>query len=429
VSAESPVAASPSRFRAAISRWVFMAVLGLSGAVIYLLPFLREVYYEPLQNALGIDNRQSGVLMATFGFTSMLAYVPGGWLADRVEARALIAGALVTTGLLGFWFARFPTYETALLIHALWGVTCTGLMWGALIKATRDWASARDQGKAFGLLEAGRGVSEAALLTLFLSIFARLGGDERAFASIVVQYSALHVALGVAAWFAIAPGLSRRDGETMGAPGDFVRVMKMPTVWLIAIVVLAGYSAYWGAYYFTPYASDVFMMSAVMAGAIGAGKVWLKPASALLAGLAADRTGVSKAVAACFIVLIASFAAFSFLPGGGGAIWFMVVNIAVASIAIFALRGIYFALLEETAVPVAATGTAAGFVSVVGFTPDIFMPLLGGALLDAYPGAAGYRLFFGAVTSICVAGLVATLLLQRRRARSSGAIWESRPII
>jgi nitrate/nitrite transporter NarK len=396
-----------------------MAVLGLSGTVIYLLPFLREVYYEPLQKALGIDNSQSGILMATFGFTSMLAYVPGGWLADRVEARALIAGALVSTGLLGFWFATLPSYGTALVIHALWGLTATGMMWGALIKATREWAPASEQGKAFGLLEAGRGVSEAALLTLFLSIFAKLGGDAPAFASIVVQYSVLHVALGVAAWFVIAPGVVRGGG--LGAVGDFVRVMKMPAVWLIAIVVLAGYSAYWGAYYFTPYASDVFLMSAVMAGAIGAGKVWLKPASALVAGLVADRIGVSKTVAAAFAVLIASFAAFCVLPGGSATTALMVVNIAVASIAIFALRGIYFALLEESAIPVAVTGTAAGFVSVVGFTPDIFMPLLGGALLDAYPGAAGYRIYFAAVTAICVAGLVATLVLHRRRAAISGA--------
>ena len=41
----------------------------------------------------------------------------------------------------------------------------------------------------------------------------------------------------------------------------------MPQVWLIAVVVLSCYSAYWGAYYFTPYASDVFFMSAVAAGA------------------------------------------------------------------------------------------------------------------------------------------------------------------
>lgn len=405
-----PAARQTSGQSTLLSRWTVMAVLGLSGTVIYLLPFLREVYYDPLKEALGLSNSQSGVLMATFGFTSMLAYIPGGWIADRVEPRLLIAGALISTGLLGFLFSTFPSYPVALAIHALWGITATGMMWGALIKATRDWASGAEQGKAFGLLEAGRGVSEAAFLSLFLAIFARLGGDTPAFASIVVQYSALHVALGVLAYVVIKPGLSAPAGDSASLAG-FIRVVKMPNVWLIAIVVLAGYSAYWGAYYFTPYASDVFLMSAVAAGAIGAGKVWLKPLSALIAGFVADRVGVSKSVAACFLALIASFAGFVVLPGGAAMVALMIANIALASIAIFALRGVYFALLEESGIPTIVTGTATGIVSVIGFAPDVFMPLLGGALLDAFPGEAGYRIYFGFIAFLCVGGLIATLAL------------------
>ncbi len=398
--------------RRVLSRYVVMGVLGLAGTVIYLLPFLREIYYEPLRLALGLTNSQTGVLMAVFGFTSMIAYIPGGWIADRVEPRRLIAASLVSTGLLGFYFATFPSYLVAIVIHALWGLTVTGMMWGAMIKATREWASGEEQGKAFGLLEAGRGVFEAAFLSIFLAIFARLGGDAPAFAAIIVQYSVLHVVLGVVAYFLITPGMGDRS-ETSASLADILRVLRMRQVWLIAIVVLAGYSAYWGAYYFTPYASDVFMMSAVLAGAIGAGKVWLKPFAAVAAGLIADRIGISKAVAYCFYVLIASFAAFAVLPGGASMIPFMLGNVAIASLAIFALRGIYFALLEEGGVPIAVTGTAAGVVSMLGFTPDIFMPLVGGVLLDAFPGGAGYKFYFAFIALLCGCGAAATLAIKR----------------
>ena len=91
----------------------------------------------------------------------------------------------------------------------------------------------------------------------------------------------------------------------------------------------------------------------------------------------------------------------------------MIVNVAVASLAIFAMRGIYFALLEEGGIPLVVTGTATGIISVIGYTPDIFKPLLGGALLDRYPGPEGYRLFFLTVAGICTIGLVATMLLYR----------------
>ena len=397
----------------ALSRWIVMAVLGLSGAVIYLLPFLREIYYDPLREALNLSHSQSGALMATFGFASMLAYIPGGWIADRISSRILISGSLISTGLLGFAFATFPSYSVAIAIHALWGVTVTGMMWGALIKATRDWAPGSEQGKAFGMLEAGRGVSEAACYSIFLAVFANLGGDTRAFGQIIIQYSILHVALGVAAFLVIKPGVAAPAGDAPNS-ATFLRVLKMPQIWLIAIVILSVYSAYWGAYYFTPYASDVFLMSAVAAGAIGAGKVWLKPLAAAVAGFAADRIGVSRAVEIGLVILTASFIGFVAMPGGQAMIALMAANIALASLAIFALRGIYFALLEECGVPTLVTGTATGVISVIAFTPDVFMPLVGGALLDAYPGETGYRYYFGFITALCVCGGVAMAALRRR---------------
>ena len=56
--------------------------------------------------------------------------------------------------------------------------------------------------------------------------------------------------------------------------------------------------------------------------------------------------------------------------------------------------------------PLAVTGTAGGVVSAIAFTPDVFMPLLSGALRDAYPGAEGYRYLFLSTAGMCAAGLI-----------------------
>lgn len=403
------------------SKWLVMAVLGLSGTVIYLLPFLRELYYEPLQAALGITNTQSGMLTAVFGMTSLFTYPIGGWVADRVSSRILISMSLISTGLLGFVFSTFPSYGVSLLIHALWGVSVTGMMWGALIKATREWAPPDEQGKAFGFLEAGRGISEALLATVLIAIFAQLGGDVPAFSKIIIIYSALHIALGIVAWRVIARGAPLRDEAPRSGWQDFVAAAKMPAVWLISIVVMTSYCAYWGAYYFTPYATEVFGMSVVVAGSIAAGKIWLKPGAAAIAGFVADRIGIWQSVAGGFVILIISFAGFAILPGTASLVTLMIANIVVASIAVFAHRGIYFALLEECHIPPLMTGTAAGLISMIGFTPDIFMPLVGGALLDAYPGAAGYQIYFGFIAILCTIGLLATMMIGRSwRPRNGG---------
>ncbi len=395
----------------AASKWLVMAVLGLSGTVIYLLPFLREIYYEPLQRALQINNTQSGMLTSMFGLTSMVTYVIGGWVADRVSARSLISMSLILTGLLGFGLATFPSFAVALLIHALWGITVTGMMWGALIKATREWAPPDQQGRAFGLLEAGRGVSEAAIVSISIAVFAQLGGDVPAFAKIINIYSVMHVALGVLAWRVIAPGAPERISTPSAGLKDFVAAAKMPAVWLISTVVMTSYCAYWGAYYFTPYVTEVFGMSVVVAGSIAAGKIWLKPGSAAIAGFIADKVGIWQSVAGCYLLLILSFGLFAVLPGTPSLTILMITNIIVASIVIFAHRGIYFALLEESRIPAAMTGTATGLISMIGFTPDVFMPLLGGALLDNYPGPLGYQLYFGIIALLSIIGLFATLLI------------------
>ena len=401
-----------------LRRWLIMTCLSFSAGAIFLLPFLREIYYLPLQRALGISNTQLGVLMSVFGTTSLITYFPGGWLADRFSPRKLITFSMLATGFAGLYFATFPSYPLSVAIHGFWGITCSLTFWGALIKATRNWAPSSEQGRAFGILESARGIGELAVLTAFLAVFAKLGSGRLALSRVIILFSITDILLGVMAWFTLLDGTRENGGQSKGKPKvgfrDVVNALKMPVVWLISIVILAAYSAYWGSYYFTPYATDAFLMSVVFGGAIGVGKYIMKPLSALGAGYLADRAGTSRTVAWCLAILIVSFGVFTLIPGNPKLIVVLIANTAVSSLAIFALRGIYFALLEEGGIPLAITGTAAGIVSAVGFTPDVFMPIVGGVLLDRYPGGLGYRYFFGLIVVLCFFGLFASLIILRR---------------
>ena len=79
---------------------------------------------------------------------------------------------------------------------------------------------------------------------------------------------------------------------------------------------------------------------------------------------------------------------------------------------VYAIRGIYFALMQESAVPLAATGTAVGIMSVVGFTPDVFMSPLMGYLLDSYPGAPGHRYVFLVLAIFALIGLIISMIFR-----------------
>ena len=397
----------------ALRRWLVMACLCLSGGLIYLLPFLREVYYIPLQNALDLSNTQLGVLMSTFGATAMICYFPGGWLADRISPRKLITFSMVATGVAGVYFATFPSYIFSIAVHAFWGVSCTLTFWSAMIKATRNWAPPDQQGRAFGILEGGRGIAEIASSTAFLAIFATFGSGHLALSWVIVLFSISNILIGVMAWFTLQDDRGEGGRFRIGL-AEIRNVLRTPVVWWISLVILTAYSAYWGSFYFTPYATDVFLMSVVFGGAIGVGKMWVKPAAALGAGFLADKIGASKTVSWSFTILIFSFAVFIFTPGNPDLVLLLVVNTAVASLAIFALRGVYFALLEEGGLPFALTGTVTGIVSMIGYTPDVFMPLAGGMILDSLPADLRYRVLFAFISVLCLIGLLASFMVKRK---------------
>ena len=397
-------------------RWLVMACLCMSGGFIYLMPYMRQVYHIPLQEALGLTSTQFGVMTSVFGAAAMIMYFPGGWLADRFSARKLITFSMVATGVAGIYFASFPSYPVTVGIHALWGVTTILTFGAALIKATRNWGSTRKQGRAFGILEGGRGVAELGASTALLAVFAMLGSGRLALSWVIIVYSALDILIGIMAWFTLEEPAreSTQSVEYNIGPRQVLSVLKMPAVWLVSIVILAGYSSYWGTFYYAPYATDVLLMSVVVGGAIGVGRMWLRPVAPLAAGFLADRFGISRAVAWCFVIVIVSNCLFAATPSTPNLFAAVVANMAVATLVAFALRGIFYALLQEGGVPLALTGTAAGVVSVLGYTPDFFMPLVGGVLLDELPVETGYRLLFGFIAVLGVCGLLAAAALHRR---------------
>lgn len=397
-------------------------VLSLSGGIIFFLPFLQELYYRPLAVALQLNNAQVGSLLSVFGITSLLCYVPGGWLADRFSPRLLLSSSLISTGLSGFYFSTFPSYPISLLLHGFWGITITLMFWCAMLRVTRHWGAANGQGQAYGALEMGRGIGEALSAAATLALFAYLGSDAVALKAVIGLFSAIILGLGIASIFVLRKdsGGDLVESRSTDVNFDTVRAaLGMPEVWLISAIVLSGYCAYWGTLRLTSYATDVFLLSVTLAALLSSLKLWVKPFAALGAGVLADKLGVTQVIVTLFIILLLGFLSFAFIPGTTGWIPVMVLNLILVSMAVFGLRGVYFALVHESGVPFEVTGVAIGVISMIGLSPDIFMPLLGGMLLDTYQGAEGYQYFFLCVSGLCCLGIIATRSLATRNAGSA----------
>jgi nitrate/nitrite transporter NarK len=409
-----------------------MLGLILAGEAIYALPFHVTRFFRPtVLEVFDLTNTELGTAQAVYGVIAMLSYFPGGPLADRFPARKLLAWSLWSTAAGGLYMATMPGFRGALIIWGFFGFTTILLFWAALIRATREWGGIKEQGRAFGFLEGGRGALAAMLATIGAALFGLMFPEGYGNASpeakrlalslIIYGYTAVTALTGVYVWFVLS------DGHPSGQPNleewmperestlvHIMRVLRMPSVWLTSLIVLCAYVGYKGFDNYSLFAVEGFGMSEVEAAGIAAIGAWMRPLAAVAAGLLGDRFLVSRMTVACFSVLLVSqlfFAIYTPQPGVG---WILLGNILIGSSAIFGLRSLYYALFEEAKVPAVVTGTAVGLVSVIGYTPDIFVSYVGGVLLDHSPGLTGHQHYFYFLAAFAALGLLVSYTLMRR---------------
>ena len=382
----------------------------LAGEAIYLLPYMRKTFQTSLEEVFQVSSTELGFLSYMFGILALICYFPGGWLADRVSARRLLTFSLVATGTGGLFMLNIPSFNQMLVLQAFWGITSILTFWAALLKATRLWGTANTQGISFGLLEGGRGVTAALMATIAFAAFASAtasGTTRDGLTAVIWVYTTAPLLAGIVVWFVIpeeteTPGLKGKE-KTDGF-SVLRRAIRTPEVWLMAGVIFLAYLIYTGTYYFPVYAERGLGESKLFGAQLGTARDWLRPVAAILAGLIADRIGISRGISICFAVLAVLYASLWLIPSDVSSYQLLLAQAAVISIMLFGLRGIYFALMEECRIPLALTGTTIGIVSVIAYTPDIFAHLISGWFMDTYAGGEGIRYFFGFLAVVACFG-------------------------
>ena len=399
------------------TRWLYMASLILAGDSIYLLVYMRQSYQTSMQEVFDITFTQLGVMNSMFGLLAITAYFAGGWLSDRVATRSLLVFSLFATGLAGYYMATIPSYPMLLVLHAFWGISTILTFWSALVKAARLWGAPADQGKTFGILDAGRGLVGAVMFSLGAWVYSRYVSVADGLVAVIVLYATASIVAGLFVLVFIpedsAHGSLRSEKTESAAMGQMRIVVRLPAVWLQAFIILIAYWLYLGTFEFATFAEKSFGQDKVFGATLSAFREWLRPLSAIAAGLLADRIRPTRAVMICFVASTLGYGALATVPGEADLLWALWIQVATVAIAVFALRGIYFALMEESRVPLLLTGTAVGLVSTIGFTADIFAYPLVGWLLDSFGVTLGYRYYFTLLTGAAFTGVFLTLALAR----------------
>ena len=95
------------------------------------------------------------------------------------------------------------------------------------------------------------------------------------------------------------------------------------------------------------------------------------------------------------------------------AVWFLVSSVLLVGLLTYAIRGVYWATLDSCDVPVRIKGLAIGVISMIGYSPEIYLELYRAEMLLRFPGKPGYAVYF---VSISIVGILGAISAWRLRA-------------
>lgn len=117
--------------------WLSLLSLGFMGGTIYILPYIRYVFYDQMIGTMQITNTQIGLLSTIYAVMVSLSAIPGAFMADKIVAKKTILVSIGGTTILAFIYAAFVnSYQVAIIIWALLGITTSTAYWPSLIKYT-----------------------------------------------------------------------------------------------------------------------------------------------------------------------------------------------------------------------------------------------------------------------------------------------------
>ncbi|ABG41805.1 major facilitator superfamily MFS_1 [Paraglaciecola sp. T6c] len=413
-------------------------IIILAGELIFALPFHLARFFRPtFLQAFELTNTQLGDIFAVYGVVAMLSYFPGGIIADKYPPNRLMSISLLATAAGGLYLLSRPSHLGLTLLFAYWGATTVLVFWAAMIKATRLSAPPHRQGFAFGLLDGGRGLAASlfasvGILLLSLGTFSSQGDFNSsteafdAMGMLIIYYSTLTALAAGLTWFFVSSQADNPSDtyaqQQQQAPGlSFASTLINPLVWLQGGIVICAYCGYKALDNYSLFVVQHYGWSQVEGAKFITFASYMRPVAAIGAGLLADRLRTSKMTYLLFAALGAIFAAIAWMTHFNAGVTLVLAMLLFTFFAVFALRGIYFALVDESQIRMGATGTAVGIISVLGFTPDIFFASISGRMLDA--GQNGFAYYFLFIAAIMFIGCFCALLLAKKvkKLRSASA--------
>jgi len=399
-----------------------ITLLILSGELIYLLPYVLPRIFRPtFLEVFNLNNLQLGSLFSVYGIIALLSYVYGGVISDKFQPKKLMSYSLFFTSFGGLVLASYPSYFVLQILYGYWGFTTVFLFWGAMIKATRVWGGTDNQGQAFGFLDGGRGLVAASMGSLGILIFSIFLTNDIELTSLTERKEAFRYVILFSSFMIFLTGLwvlffmdsNQKDQKnnviSSNTFSNIKTVLKIQSVWLIMIIIISAYIGYRVTDIYSLYASDVMFFNQIEAANVSSLQLYLRPLVCILIAMLADKSSYIYFIIFGFVTMLIGSIIFAFGIVQLNMNFVFYLSLIIVATGTYAIRALYFSIMQEGRIPLVLTGTAVGLISVVGYTPDIFAPPIFGYFLDKYPGLLGHQYVFTILVLFSILGLLASI--------------------
>ncbi|MDR1118748.1 MAG: MFS transporter [Bifidobacteriaceae bacterium] len=372
-------------------KWFLLILASMGSSIIYAPAYLKTVFYDPLQQALGVTNTQLGAVFGAYAITALVCYLPSGILADKVRMRTLSSVGFTTTALLTFVYALLPSLTILYMVFIGMGVTTILIWWGVRFKLVRLVSKEDEYPRRIGLSYGIYGVAGLLVGLVSTAVVAAVGKDLNLGVSIYLWFlGGLILAMGILSWLFIPKFKGEIKTEGGFSLSEFTHAFRNPVVWMAAFTVFFVYFFYTGVAYTTPYLTGVLGASIAVTTVIGNIRTFgVTLVSGPIFGWVANKTKPSLVIAAGSALFIVALGGLMLLPATAGMVVLAACIVILLGLIANGAFGVVSAQLTEGSVPLHYFGAATGILSVIGFLPDTFSSTWFGAIMDAHLGAEG----------------------------------------
>ncbi|MDR1236880.1 MAG: MFS transporter [Propionibacteriaceae bacterium] len=372
-------------------RWFLLVLASIGSSIIYAPAYLKAVFYDPLQQALGVTNTELGAVFGAYAITALICYLPSGIIADKVRMRTLSSVGFLSTAVLTAVYAMLPNLVVLYAVFVGMGVTTILIWWGVRFKLVRLVSKEDEYPRRIGLSYGIYGVAGLLIGLVSAAIVSMVGENLHLGVSIYLGFLAVIIGiLGVLSLLFIPKFKGEIKAEGGFNLSEFVSAAKSPVVWLAALSCFFVYFFYTGVTYTTPYLTGVLgaslFVTTIIANIRNYGITLL---SGPIFGVIANKFKPSMTIVVGSLAFVVALLGLMVLPKEAGFIVAAAILVIVLGFIANGAFGVVSAQLTEGSVPLHYFGAATGILSVIGFLPDTFSSTWFGAIMDAQTDSAG----------------------------------------